>query len=309
MRKFFARLCKNQAQETEKDERSAEDILKADFHCYFDSGYSLKSFKTNSAPVINKQSEYERLGKVVHKYVQEILQRDFGLKEIWIPSESNLQCNIFVSRDWETNESKALILIQGAGKVRAGVWARSVCINESLLLGSMIPYVETALNQNFAVIILNPNYNKDLSGTRKIPSNEDSIAHCKYVWENFVRKSPAEHLCIVGHSCGGICTISLLSEYWEEFKRRVKAIALTDSVHGSCDRLKKVQKKYLKEKAVDWVACKEKLDTKVVSERENGCTKVSAGHSQHEYTSGFAYPSIFPYFKEMIENNLNTYIN
>jgi hypothetical protein len=32
-----------------------------------------------------------------------------------------------------------LVLVQGSGGVRAGLWARSVCLKENLTLGSMIP--------------------------------------------------------------------------------------------------------------------------------------------------------------------------
>ena len=39
----------------------------------------------------------------------------------------------------EKNKSNVcLVLIQGTGAVRAGIWARSVCINENFYLGSQI---------------------------------------------------------------------------------------------------------------------------------------------------------------------------
>jgi len=46
----------------------------------------------------------------------------------------------FRKENWINNKNKtALILIQGTGQVRAGIWARSVCINDNFLLGSMLP--------------------------------------------------------------------------------------------------------------------------------------------------------------------------
>ena len=45
------------------------------------------------------------------------------------------------------------------GAVRAGVWGRSVCINENFDLGSMIPQVYWALLKKIPVIIMNPNEN------------------------------------------------------------------------------------------------------------------------------------------------------
>lgn len=38
----------------------------------------------------------------------------------------------FRNPDLEKNaKTRALVLIQGTGEVRAGIWARSVCINEN----------------------------------------------------------------------------------------------------------------------------------------------------------------------------------
>jgi len=62
-----------------------------------------------------------------------------------------------------------LILIQGAGIARPGyvygkrnrVWSMYGCINESLIIGSMIPYVEWAHSKGYSIIIANPNLNND----------------------------------------------------------------------------------------------------------------------------------------------------
>ena len=73
----------------------------------------------------------------------------YGLKEVWFPEEKRAgagpKCNLFMSqefldRDARVNAGKtALVLIQGNGSVRAGQWARSVCIEEDFHLGSMLP--------------------------------------------------------------------------------------------------------------------------------------------------------------------------
>jgi hypothetical protein len=52
------------------------------------------------------------------------------------------------------------VLIQGTGSVRAGVWARSVFMNESVEKGSMLPFLELANNQAMSVIVMNPNMNR-----------------------------------------------------------------------------------------------------------------------------------------------------
>jgi hypothetical protein len=60
-------------------------------------------------------------------------------------------------------------LIQGTGEVRAGVWARSVCINDSLETGSMLWMIHFCENNGIAVLIMNPNYNRDPETDEKIP--------------------------------------------------------------------------------------------------------------------------------------------
>jgi hypothetical protein len=74
---------------------------------------------------------------------------NYGLREVLIPEEddaSAAKCNIFMSPDFndsaeeaDPESDSAMVLIQGTGQVRAGVWARSVCINESFEKGSMLP--------------------------------------------------------------------------------------------------------------------------------------------------------------------------
>lgn len=58
-----------------------------------------------------------------------------------------------------TND-KLLVLIHGSGAVRAGQWARALCINESLEIGSILPYLRQAKKEGYGVIVCNPNDNK-----------------------------------------------------------------------------------------------------------------------------------------------------
>jgi hypothetical protein len=42
------------------------------------------------------------------------------------------QCDVFVSRDYDTNRGTLMLVIQGSGAVRPGVWSRKAVINEGL---------------------------------------------------------------------------------------------------------------------------------------------------------------------------------
>lgn len=55
--------------------------------------------------------------------------------------------------------------------------------------------------------------------------------HGDYVWERLVKQSSAWNIAIVAHSYGGVVATRLLEKYFDDFKQRVFAIALTDSVH------------------------------------------------------------------------------
>mmetsp|Transcript_1413 Transcript_1413/g.2487 ORF Transcript_1413/g.2487 Transcript_1413/m.2487 type:complete len:119 (+) Transcript_1413:477-833(+) len=98
----------------------------------------------------------------------------------------------------------ALVLIQGSGEVRPGQWTRSVCINANMELGSMLPQVDWAVNQQkMAVIILNPNQTRDAQTREPIPLNGTSGEHCLHVWKNYVLSKGFKHVEIIAHSAGG----------------------------------------------------------------------------------------------------------
>jgi hypothetical protein len=86
--------------------------------------------------------------------------------------------NIFMSPDALTNEGTLCIILQGSGAVRydtlhvansivrsiigvmlhrPGQWARALCINESLTIGSILPYLTRCAERKWATIVLNPN--------------------------------------------------------------------------------------------------------------------------------------------------------
>ena len=162
----------------------------------------------------------------------------YGLKEVWIGG-SGPKNNIYVSEDFTTNSEKCLVLLQGTGAVRAGVWARSVCINENLMLGSVFPMLQFAKENNFSVIVLNPNMSVDPISGAKIPNCQTMQDHCNYVWQNFIAKSKtstanrcaAEKLAVVAHSAGGRCIAGWTEKYRAEFMERVEALVFTDAYY------------------------------------------------------------------------------
>lgn len=120
-----------------------------------------------------------------------------------------------------------MVLIQGTGAVRAGVWARSVCINESMEKGSMLPLLHAARQHNMSVIVFNPNLNRSQGAT--IPYSRTMESHSLFAWERYVSRSRFRKLFIVAHSAGGSCLAAIQEKYFNEFYIRTAKVALTDS--------------------------------------------------------------------------------
>jgi hypothetical protein len=111
-----------------------------EFNYYYNQSNQLRHCITNKKFIFISQRHYDLLGKCIEIYIQSLIKSNpWNYEEIWLPIKTNEpnQVNIFVSNDFRTNVNGCLILIQGSGAVRAGQWARSCCINESLDIGGI----------------------------------------------------------------------------------------------------------------------------------------------------------------------------
>lgn len=194
-------------------------------------------------------------------------------------------------------KQRALVLIQGSGAVRAGIWARSVCINEGLQTGSMLPFLEVCKNLDIAVLVMNPNFNRDPETGAIVPYSQTMTEHAKFVWRNYVVDSGFEDISVVAHSAGGACLQEIQREFASTFYNQVKKIAYTDSWVISKSELTKEQQVFMFRNAVHYEASSQPLLTKIsVNMDYDTCPVVSAGHSKHEYTTGYAQQAIFDQF-------------
>ncbi|RIA94935.1 Arb2 domain-containing protein, partial [Glomus cerebriforme] len=254
------------------------------------------------------QRHYEELGEVIGEFIESELVKKYNLVKKIIPVGSEEDDNTAKSRIYQSDDAQEcqtlLLLIQGSGVVRPGQWARQVIINDSLELGTMFPYIRKAQELKWGIVIFNPNENygsitKDgkVDDFHQITGSETSLAHCLYVWNNFVKNARAEKILIVAHSYGGICTTYMLDHLADEFKSRVKGIALTDSVHSS-GMIPTHSKKWFNENTRNWIKSSLPLSSDVSDARSfYGCHCVSAGHPKHEYTSGKAFEPVFEYLQ------------
>lgn len=103
-------------------------------------------------------------------------------------------------------------------------------INDCLDNGTQIPYIKKALTKGYGIIVLNSNDN--YRGDKEITNSGCAEDHAKYVWEEYITNIKANNILIVAHSYGGVLTVMLANKYNKLFEKKVKAVALTDSVHG-----------------------------------------------------------------------------
>jgi len=258
------------------------------------------------------KEEYELVGSYVEKYLEHYLIQNFHLITLYVPNnnstdftkrdEAQAQCKILTTQDFPINP-KCLIIIQGAGPVRLGQWARSLCINDNIYIGSMIPYVDKAINNNFSVIILNPNERTDfLDDTKVIEEFSTHEKHSVYIYNNIIKKNKnIKQIYIIAHSVGGDCTLEILFNNKEDLLNgRIKKIAFTDSVHG--DEYEQLGEKGVKifRKISRNYICSNKPAGVFITDYKNsrtGTNCYSSGHHRHEYTSGYAIDEIFNFFK------------
>jgi hypothetical protein len=300
----------------------------SDFHYEYRAG-KLVNVTTGKPFHWVNQIHYDVLGDIIVRHVQDLMVKDYGLKEILLPlpkASSNEEGspskkpyngpynNIFVTPDWDTCE-KLMLLIQGSGAVRAGQWARALCINETLDLGTILPYLDKCKTLGYGVIVFNPNLNDDyvsppsvlrrhmlttqkvnlkLPEKIKIKGHSNPHKHDLYLWDNFVCNAKAKVIAAVAHSAGGDGACAIVRSREAEVAKRLCGIAFTDSVHGIWRRDEESVKHYIQKKCRNWVRSDLPLDTKI-AKPDFDCLQVSAGHEKHEYTSGMAINSVFDF--------------
>ncbi|XP_047505932.1 FAM172 family protein homolog CG10038 isoform X1 [Pieris napi] len=235
------------------------------------------------------QAHYEKLGAAVTEYVYQLLQNKVNLLRLPVPTDAGENGTfVFASRGYDSQKT-LMVLIQGSGAVRAGQWARSLIINNNLDMGTQIPYIQMGIKRNFGILIMNPNEN--YKRNKDIPQSNTSEEHAQYVWKTYISGTKAKNIVVVAHSYGGLLTVMLAQKFKNDFENRVKAVAMTDSVHSFSeaiipDSLRKV--------SINWISNTSPLDTPMKTP-EFEITRLSAGHPQHEMSSYASMDSVFKF--------------
>ena len=237
------------------------------------------------------QKRYEKIGNAVTEHIYKVMESKFDLMRINIPgteSEESLDQDfgtsfVFMSKNFQHRQGKKLILINGSGAVRAGQWARKIIVNDNLHAGSMLPYIEWALQNEFGILVLNTNE----SGPN-LKGSETPFEHAETAWNKFLSHVSEKSVFIVAHSFGGIVTQKIASKY-EKFDKVVAKIAFTDSVHMGplhCNNIP----------IINWITSDAAVNNYLGE--KNGCELRSAGTQEHAWTSHCAINHIFDWFLE-----------
>ena len=90
--------------------------------------------------------------------IQHVIEyRMLKLYDIECKSVAPSHVPVYITPNWR-NAEKMLLVIQSSGKLKPGIWSRSLIIEGGgLKNGSMLPVFHRASQKNYAIVVLNPN--------------------------------------------------------------------------------------------------------------------------------------------------------
>jgi len=277
-----------------------------EFGCLVDSNGIFKSTTDGGAfKYYQDEQQYAKLCQNLQVHVQTILKEVYHLEEKWIPkfsSEGDPRCNIFLSSDVLTN-SNLLLLVPGKN-VRAGFWSQRYSFEHGLKMGTMIPYIQRALELGWAIATFNPNWNywKPQPDSTKVPGSETPAIHMASVWNTYLSRSKATKICVLAHSKGGEYTEELFSGSARYFLPKIRAFAFTDATFSSNIKNITDVKQAFCEKGRSWVCSVQEptLNTFIRVEAV-GIDNYSAGTTVQEETTGMAFKPNWDFFLEKMK--------
>ncbi|WKX98836.1 hypothetical protein Q1695_014038 [Nippostrongylus brasiliensis] len=258
---------------------------------HFNDDGDLRKIDDNSRFVFTNQEDYVRIGDAMTRELYRLLENRCGLKRVGIPVNVqkkdagmiNYDGFAYISPGFDEKPT-VLIIIHGSGAVRPGQWSRRLILNESLEVGSQIPYIERALKNDWGVIVCSTNTDEELVGY--------PCQHLHAVYERMLKSSPIQRIFVVAHSRGGPDFANAYMQLEQE--NRFEVVCLTDSVHFEMPRTGKDQAS--KTVFINWSANEKLKQPKALDDDSDVFSEVHeiyAGTTEHERSSYSAYESIF----------------
>ena len=130
---------------------------------------------------------------------------------------------------------KTLVIVIPSTGTYPGIWSRSLCINEGLMKGTMLPFFHRAMQEDMGIIVLNPNvnsyYDEKTSERKPIPYNDTPEKHVLYVWDRIISFTTAKDILIIAYGEGGNHTKALIQAREGTILSKLRAVAFTQSQH------------------------------------------------------------------------------
>eukprot|EP01106_Pelomyxa_sp_JSP_P016494 TRINITY_DN6177_c0_g1_i1.p1 TRINITY_DN6177_c0_g1~~TRINITY_DN6177_c0_g1_i1.p1 ORF type:complete len:411 (+),score=77.75 TRINITY_DN6177_c0_g1_i1:610-1842(+) len=162
------------------------------------------------------------MGRAVLQVIQSKLL-DMHLEQAVIPLDVNPgepTVKVFFTPDYAKYDRLLLLIANPEDRIGPGQWARSVCINEGINQGSVLPYVARAKQMGIAVMVLNP--------IEKVKGNQTPEEHIMYMWEHFIARTSLNQIAAVANKKGGDALFSFIKSYPDTLDRFV-SLAFVDS--------------------------------------------------------------------------------
>lgn len=237
--------------------------------------------------------EHTALCCYMSQHVYGILENKYNLIKVYldkgIQSDTQPPGFVYMSPGALRHHGMLLVLIQDKGTIRCGLWSWRAVANKGLERGSQIPYVNWALGEYCAVLLMNP--------------NEGAMTpeeHVLQVWDQLLLNSTAEQIAVVAHGYGGLAFVHLLCCRLEEIQQRKCAVAFVDSSHSLWHQpLGPSGRDWIKVHSNTWVLSS-KPKNRLVGSLKAGCRMMSAGTQCHETAPAVCIDSIFRFFIKLM---------
>ncbi|VDO86107.1 unnamed protein product [Heligmosomoides polygyrus] len=236
----------------------------------FDDRGVLRRIEDNSQFVFTNQEDYVRIGDAMTKELYSILENRYALTRVDIPNCSRKYGKgLFMFRDGYDWSADKLIL------------------NESLEVGSQLPYIERALKNDWGVIVCSTNTDEELC--------EYASRHLCAVYEKLLKDSASQRIFVVAHSRGGPDFASAYTHFKDD--KRFSVVCLTDSVDFHLPQCSHSPQSGENPVFINWKADsnlqQSALSIGDILDEYSRVHQVYAGTTEHERSSHSAFKSVF----------------
>jgi len=179
----------------------------------------------------SSRENLEKIYRLLIKYVKSKLIMCFNMQKKESTSNYLKSSKILVSKDYNT-KNKLVIFIPDR-QTDCCIFSKVSLIYGSLKKGSIINYVEQAMNSNYSVLLMNPykHEKKDKTTTFK---QYDHYDYCEAVYEEFVLgRENIKNIVFIVNKMGSFTMIKLINKFKEDFRLKVKKVILINSSHNS----------------------------------------------------------------------------